>query len=75
MIPVHGQDLLAGLITVAALAYLVRRRLRSRGAACEGCERGGCATESRPAGSAAEGPGALLSIEGLSPGDRKQDQD
>jgi hypothetical protein len=71
MIPVHGQDLIAGLVTVAALAYLVRRRLRSRGAACEGCERGGCSTESQPAGSTAGSPAPLVAIEGLRPDDRK----
>jgi hypothetical protein len=57
-----AQDLVAGLVVLAAFVYLVRRRLRSRGAACEGCAGGGCGTEAQPAASEA---GSLVSIEGL----------
>lgn len=56
-----GQDVLAGLAALAALAWLVRRRLRTRGAACEGCESGGCAADR--GAEAASAPPRLITIE------------
>jgi hypothetical protein len=61
--PALWQDVLAGLVALAALGWLVRRRLRARGAACEGCE-GGCALDA-PAPSPAPRGQRLVTIEGL----------
>ena len=61
--PAFWQDALAGLAAVAALAYLVRRRLRASGAACEGCEAGGCAPEAARRRTEAAAP-RLVRIEG-----------
>lgn len=57
------QDVLAGVTAVAALAYLVRRRLRVRGAACEGCEAGGCTADAAPRRADPAAP-RLVRIEG-----------
>lgn len=45
------QDVAAGLLALAALGWLIRRRRRARAAACDGCASGGCATppEAAPA--------------------------
>ena len=44
------QEVLAGLLVLAALAYLVWRRLRKRAASelCEGCPSAGCASRGEP---------------------------
>jgi len=60
--PLHAQDVIAGLAALGALGYLVRRRLRSKGAACEGCPSGDCAAAER---SEARPAGGLVTIEGL----------
>lgn len=58
----HAQDAIAGLIALAALGWLIRRRLRSRGPACEGCPAGGCEPVPRAAG---REDAPLVTIEGL----------
>jgi len=57
----HAQDVIAGLAALGALGYLVRRRLRSKGAACEGCPSGGCVPAER---SDARPGNGLITIEG-----------
>jgi hypothetical protein len=37
------QDVVAALLALGALIYLIRRRLRARARACEGCGPAGCA--------------------------------
>ena len=43
------QDVAAALLALAALGYLIRRRLRARTRTCEGCGPDGCASTSAAA--------------------------
>lgn len=43
------QDVAAALLALGALAYLIRRKLRARARACEGCGPTGCASSTTTA--------------------------
>ena len=65
MIFEYWQDIAVGVAVLAALAYYVRRRLRARGAACEGCASDACATGAEtPPGTV--GRPDLIAVEELS---------
>lgn len=72
MISQHWQDIVVALVALGALVYYVRRRLRSRGADCEGCPSGTCTPDRTSHAQDSQPTASLIAVEMLSRRGSKQ---